>query len=93
MHTFRWLCTLAITTLVAVSCKTTAPPKQSPAAPEAPVLVKIGDKVFSPDAFFQSFTKNRFSADSAQSLNARQYFDIYTNTKLKLLGAEAPTTA
>lgn len=88
MHTFRWLCPLAIAAL-AVSCKTSVPPKQSPAMPEAPVLVKIGDKAFSPDAFFQSFTKNRFSSDSAQSLSARQYFDIYTNTKLKLLGAEA----
>ena len=88
MHTFRWLCPLAIAAL-AVSCKTSAPPKQSPAAPEAPVLVKIGDKAFSADAFFQSFTKNRFSSDSAQSLSARQYFDIYTSTKLKLLGAEA----
>jgi peptidyl-prolyl cis-trans isomerase SurA len=88
MHTFRWLYSLALVGVV-VSCKTSAPPQQSPAIPQEPILVKIGDKTFSPDAFFQSFTKNRFSADSAQSLSARQYFDIYTNTKLKLLGAEA----
>jgi peptidyl-prolyl cis-trans isomerase SurA len=88
MRTFRWLYTLALAGVV-VSCKTAAPPQQSPAEPETPTLVKIGDKSFSPDAFFQSFTKNRFSADSAQSLSARQYFDIYTNTKLKLLAAEA----
>lgn len=88
MHTFRWLYSLALVGVV-VSCKTSAPPQQSPAVPQEPTLVKIGDKTFSPDAFFQSFTKNRFSADSAQSLSARQYFDIYTNTRLKLLGAEA----
>ncbi|MPR32989.1 peptidylprolyl isomerase [Salmonirosea aquatica] len=88
MHTFRWLYIVVLAGVVA-SCKTAIPPQQSPAEPEVPTLVQIGDKTFSPDAFFQSFTKNRFSADSAQSLSARQYFDIYTNTKLKLLGAEA----
>lgn len=88
MHTFRWLCTLAIAG-IAVSCKTSAPPQQTPAEPDTPTLVRIGDKTFSPDAFFQSFTRNRFSTDTAQSLTARQYFDIYTHTKLKLLGAEA----
>ncbi len=73
------------------ACKTTTPPIQQtkPAAPKEPVLVEIGDESFSPDAFFQSFTKNRFSADSAKSLSAAEYFEVYTNTKLKLLGAEA----
>ena len=73
------------------ACKTTPPPKQAPApvAPKEPVLVEIGDESFTPDAFFQSFTKNRFSADSAKSLSAAEYFEVYTNTKLKLLGAEA----
>ena len=76
--------------LLFFSCKTTAPPKQTtPPAPQEPVLVQIGDETFSPDAFFQSFTKNQFSTDSAKSLSAAEYFEVYTNTKLKLLGAEA----
>ncbi len=77
--------------LLFFSCKTTAPPQQAPAAapPKEPVLVEIGGEPFSPDAFFQSFTKNRFSADSAKSLSAAEYFEIYTNTKLKLFSAEA----
>ncbi len=76
--------------VVLLSCKTAAPPKQTPRpAPKEPVLVEIGDESFSPDAFFQSFTKNRFSADSAKSLSAAEYFEVYTNTKLKLRGAEA----
>ncbi len=76
--------------LLLFSCKTTAPPKQTPPpAPKEPVLVEIGDESFSPDAFFQSFTKNRFSADSAKALSAAEYFEVYTNTKLKLRGALA----
>ncbi len=74
--------------IVVVSCKTTAPPvDNTPAAPEVPTLVKIGETSFSPDEFFQSFTKNRLSADSAQGLDAAQYFEVFTNTKLKLLAA------
>lgn len=79
--------TLAFLALL-VSCKTSAPSvNNTPAVPEVPSLVKIGDVSFSPDEFFQSFTKNRFSSDSAQELNAAQYFEIFTNTKLKLLAA------
>ncbi|WP_373511419.1 peptidylprolyl isomerase [Persicitalea sp.] len=89
MYKHLWFA-LSIALTFFASCKTTAPPKQTPPpAPKEPVLVQIGDESFSPDAFFQSFTKNRFSADSAKSLSAAEYFDVYTNTKLKLLGAEA----
>jgi peptidyl-prolyl cis-trans isomerase SurA len=88
MHIHRWIGLVALTGFV-ISCKTSVTPTKSPAEPETPTLVKIGDKAFSPDAFFQSFTKNRFSSDSAKTLTAREYFDIFTNTKLKVLAAEA----
>ncbi len=71
-----------------VACKTSVTPSKAPAEPEAPTLVQIGSKSFSPDAFFKSFTKNQFSSDSASSLTAREYFDVFTNTKLKVLAAE-----
>lgn len=86
----RSLLSIIAALVVLLSCKTAAPPKQtSLPAPKEPVLVEIGDETFSPDAFFQSFTKNQFSTDSAKALSAAEYFEVYTNTKLKLLGAGA----
>lgn len=87
MHINRWIAILALSGII-FSCKTSVAPTKSPSEPETPTLVQIGDKPYSPDAFFQSYTKNRFSADSAKALSAREYFEIFTLTKLKVLAAE-----
>lgn len=85
MHLARWIGIFAIAGLAA-SCKTSSPPQTSSEA-ETPVLVQIGDSAYSPDEFFQSYTKNRFSSDSAKALSAKEYFEIFTATRLKLLAA------
>ncbi|GAB2788885.1 hypothetical protein GCM10027275_37260 [Rhabdobacter roseus] len=82
----RLLWALVATTLV-LSCKTSSPPQQATPV-ETVTLLQLGDRHFSPDEFFQSYTKNRFSADSAKALSAREYFDLYTNLKLKVLAAQ-----
>ncbi len=68
-----------------VACKTTAPVQQTP---PPPVILSLGNKTFTTDDFFQSFTKNQLSSDSAQRTDVRQYFDLYTNLKLKVAAAE-----
>jgi peptidyl-prolyl cis-trans isomerase SurA len=73
-------------TLLIGSCKTSAPPQ--PQKAEAPVLLQLGNRTFSTDEFFQSYTKNRFSADSSKALSASEYFELYTNMKLKVLAAQ-----
>ncbi|GAB3948065.1 hypothetical protein GCM10028805_21520 [Spirosoma harenae] len=70
------------------ACKTTAPVVQQ-ASPPKPVILTLGNKSFTTDDFFQSFTKNQLSADSAQRTDVKEYFDLYTNLKLKVLAAEA----
>ena len=74
--------------LAVMACKTTAPVVQQ-ASPPQPVILTLGKKVFTTDDFFQSFTKNQFSSDSAQRTDVKNYFDLYTNLKLKVLAAEA----
>ncbi|GAB3995740.1 peptidylprolyl isomerase [Spirosoma daeguense] len=73
--------------LFVTACKTTAPVVQQ--APPKPVILTLGNKAFTTDDFFQSFTKNQLSADSAQRTDVKEYFDLYTNLKLKVLAAEA----
>ncbi|GAB3557580.1 peptidylprolyl isomerase [Spirosoma fluminis] len=68
------------------ACKTTAPVVQQ--TPPQPVILTLGNKDFSTDDFFQSFTKNQLSSDSAQRTDVKDYFDLYTNLKLKVLAAE-----
>lgn len=70
------------------ACKTTTPVVQQ-AAPPKPVILTLGTKAFTTDDFFQSFTKNQLSADSAQRTDVKDYFDLYTNLKLKVVAAEA----
>ncbi len=65
-------------------CKTV--PKVT--APPEPVILKLGNKSFTTDEFFQSFTKNQISGDSTRRTDIREYFDLYTNLKLKVLAAE-----
>lgn len=73
--------------LALTACKTTTPVVQQ--TPPQPVILTLGTKGFTTDDFFQSFTKNQLSVDSAQRTDVKQYFDLYTNLKLKVLAAEA----
>lgn len=75
-------------TLLAAACKTTTPTAVQ-TAPAQPVLLTLGTRSFTTDDFFQSFTKNQLSADSVQRTDVRNYFDLYTNLKLKVLAAQA----
>ncbi|WP_461108991.1 peptidylprolyl isomerase [Spirosoma koreense] len=69
------------------ACKTAAPVVQQ--TPPQPIILTLGTKDFSTDDFFQSFTKNQLSSDSSQRTDVKEYFDLYTNLKLKVLAAEA----
>ncbi|QJD79948.1 peptidylprolyl isomerase [Spirosoma rhododendri] len=75
-------------TLLAAACKTTTPTTVQ-TVPAQPVLLTLGNRSFTTDDFFQSFTKNQLSADSVQRTDVRNYFDLYTNLKLKVLAAQA----
>ncbi len=72
------------------ACKTSAPVATTTAAPASkPVVLTLGgNKAFTSDEFFDSFTKNQLSADSSQRTDIRSYLDMYTNLKLKVLAAE-----
>ncbi|QDK79026.1 peptidylprolyl isomerase [Spirosoma sp. KCTC 42546] len=73
--------------LLVTACKTTAPVVQQTPPPK-PVILTLGNKPFTTDDFFQSFTKNQLSSDSTQRTDVKGYFDLYTNLKLKVLAAE-----
>ncbi|HLL97132.1 MAG TPA: peptidylprolyl isomerase [Spirosoma sp.] len=73
-------------TCLLAACKTAAPVVQQTPAP--PVILSLGNRVFTTDDFFQSFTKNQLSSDSTQHTDVNQYFDAYTNLKLKVVAAE-----
>ena len=72
------------------ACKTAAPvaTTTAAAATKPVVLTLAGNKAFTSDEFFDSFTKNQLSADSSQRTDIRSYLDLYTNLKLKVLAAE-----
>ena len=70
-----------------VACKTAAPVVQQ-TTPPPPVILSLGNRAFTTDDFFQSFTKNQLSSDSAQRTDVNRYFDLYTNLKLKVVAAE-----
>lgn len=74
-------------TLLVTACKTSAPVVQK--TPPEPIILTLGNKAFTTSDFFQSFTKNQLSSDSAQRTDVKNYFDLYTNLKLKVLAAEA----
>ena len=73
-------------TCLLAACKTAAPVVQQ--TPPPPVILSLGNRAFTTDDFFQSFTKNQLSSDSAQRTDVKQYFDLYTNLKLKVVAAE-----
>ncbi|GAB3335984.1 hypothetical protein GCM10027299_45550 [Larkinella ripae] len=66
-------------------CKPSAPVATK--APD-PVILKLGNRSFTTDEFFQSFTKNQISGDSSRRTDLREYIDLYTNLKLKVIAAE-----
>lgn len=66
-------------------CKTATPVVTK--APE-PVILKLGNRSFTTDEFFQSFTKNQINGDSSRRTDLREYIDLYTNLKLKVMAAE-----
>jgi len=68
-----------------IGCKSSTPKAAS--APE-PVILRLGDKTFTTNDFFQSFTKNQFNDDSTRRTDIREYFNLYTNLKLKVLAAQ-----
>lgn len=72
--------------LISLSACKTSKPVQAP--PSEPVILTIGDKKFTTDEFFQSFTKNQFSDDTTKPTNISEYLQLYTNLKLKVLGAQ-----
>ncbi|MVM28585.1 peptidylprolyl isomerase [Spirosoma sp. HMF4905] len=72
--------------ILVTACKTATPVVQQ--TPPKPVILTLGNKAFTTDDFFQSFTKNQLSSDSAQRTDVKGYFDLYTNLKLKVLAAE-----
>ena len=73
-------------TCLLAACKTAAPVVQK--TPPPPVILSLGNRTFTTDDFFQSFTKNQLSSDSAQRTDVKQYFDLYTTLKLKVVAAE-----
>ena len=62
----------------------------TPPAPVArPVVLTLGqNRTITSDEFFDSFTKNQLSSDTAQRTDMRGYLELYTNLKLKVLAAE-----
>lgn len=86
-HT-RLLAATVLLTAGFSGCKTATAPIQQ-ATPAQPVILSIGDRNFSTDDFFQAFTKNQISGDSAGRIDIKEYFELYTNMKLKVLAAEA----
>lgn len=73
--------------LAVAACKTTTPVVQQ--SPPPPVILTLGNKAFTTDDFFQSYTKNQLSTDSSQHTDIKEYFDLYTNLKLKVIAAES----
>ena len=72
-------------------CQTVKPVAVSPPAPPAakPVVLTLGpNRTITSDEFFDSFTKNQLSSDTAQRTDMRGYLELYTNLKLKVLAAE-----
>ncbi|MCU0339558.1 MAG: peptidylprolyl isomerase [Spirosomaceae bacterium] len=69
-----------------IGCKTSKPAPPPP--PAEPTILAIGNKKFTTDEFFQSFTKNQFSDDTTKPTDITEYLRLYTNLKLKVAAAE-----
>ncbi len=68
-----------------VGCKTKPVVQTRP----DPVILTIGNQQIKTDEFFQSFTKNQFSADTSKQMAVEDYLELYTNLKLKVIAAQA----
>ncbi|MFN4144633.1 MAG: peptidylprolyl isomerase [Runella sp.] len=66
-------------------CQTTKP---AASVPTEPIILTIGNKSFTTDEFFQSFTRNQFSDDTTKPTDIGDYFQQYTILKIKALGAQ-----
>jgi peptidyl-prolyl cis-trans isomerase SurA len=52
------------------------------------VILTIGNQQIKTDDFFQSFTKNQFSADTTKQMSVEDYLELYINLKLKVVAAQ-----
>ncbi len=82
---FFYIIGAALLASALVGCGKSATPGAT--TPTQPVILTLGPKTFTADDFFQSYTKNQL-ADSVQRLDIKQYLDLYTNLKIKVLAAE-----
>ncbi|TDB61843.1 peptidylprolyl isomerase [Arundinibacter roseus] len=85
--TYRWTALCVLLAFGLVSCKTVTPPQIAPPTAQEPVLLQIGENTYSPDDFFDAFTRNRFSQDSAKAVSVGAFFEVYTTNRLKLAAA------
>ena len=74
--------------LTITACKTAQPAVQTYVPAAEPVILTIGGQKITTDEFFQSFTKNQFSPDTAKKTSLTDYLGLYTNLKLKVLAAQ-----
>ena len=74
--------------LIVSACKTAQPAVAAYIPPTEPVILTIGGQKITTDEFFQSFTKNQFSPDTAKKTSLTDYLGLYTNLKLKVLAAQ-----
>lgn len=88
LRTFRLFISSLLLTVLVTACKTVAPPVVQQPAPVQPMILTLGTKSFPADDFFQSFTKNQTATDSIQQTDIKDYLELYTNLKLKVLAAE-----
>jgi peptidyl-prolyl cis-trans isomerase SurA len=74
---------LLVATLAVAGCKVSEP-KQKP----NPVIVSVGNTPVFSSEFEYVYKKNTLSADSSSEQNLRDYLNLYTNFKLKVMEAE-----
>ncbi len=86
MQTNRFI-VIALVAVILESCKTTPPAVKAVVVPE-PILLQIGNTSFTAQDFNQSFEKNRQTNLEEKPLSVKEYFDLYTHMKLKVLAAE-----
>lgn len=62
----------------------------SETVPQGPYIIKVGNKITSPEEFKYVYEKNNQNSDSAYSLkNINEYLNLYTNFRLKVAEAES----
>lgn len=75
--------------ILGITACTTSKPTPPPPTQSEPTILTIGGKKITTDEFFQSFTKNQFSDDTTKPTGISEYLQLYTNLKLKVLGAQS----